>query len=103
MQRISDNSKGFTYLVSVTGVTGERSEIEDRVGPLVKQLKDISPIPVAVGFGISGPEQVSKVREWGADGAIVGSALVKRIANSKPGEEVTEAKNFCKALRKAAG
>ncbi len=98
MTRISSRSKGFTYLVSVTGVTGERSVMEDRVGHLVKELKQLSSKPVAVGFGISGPKQVRQVREWGADGAIVGSALVKRIANSSPGREVDEAILFCREL-----
>ncbi len=103
MKRIAENSKGFTYLVSVTGVTGERVAIEDRVEGLVKQLKESSSLPVAVGFGISGPEQVSKVRAWGADGAIVGSALVKRIANASLGNKSQEARDFCRQLRDAAG
>ncbi len=103
MTRIAMSSRGFTYLVSVTGVTGERSFIETRVKALVKQLKESSTGPVAVGFGISGPEQVRQVRSWGADGAIVGSALVKRIANAAPGSAVNEAGSFCNELRKAAG
>ena len=103
MTRISTTSKGFTYLVSVTGVTGERSALEDRVQILVKQLKDSSSSPIAVGFGISGPEQVRKVRSWGADGAIVGSALVKRISQASPGGAVNAAGSFCRELRKAAG
>ena len=77
MGRIATCSRGFTYLVSVTGVTGERAQMESRVEGLVQQLKQTSPVPVAVGFGISGSEQVRQVRGWGADGAIVGSALVK--------------------------
>ncbi len=103
MVRISETSKGFTYLVSVTGVTGERSALEDRVQILVQQLKESSAIPVAVGFGISGPDQVTKVRGWGADGAIVGSALVKRVFEASPGCAVDEAGYFCKSLREAAG
>ncbi len=101
MQRITENSRGFTYLVSVTGVTGERAQMEARVGSLVEQLKRLSPNPIAVGFGISGPEQVSQVRSWGGDGAIVGSALVKRIASASPGREVEEAGRFCKELVKS--
>ena len=60
-------------------------------------------MPVAVGFGISGKEQVKQVREWGADGAIVGSALVKRIAKASEGQAVQDAGDFCKQLREAAG
>ena len=103
MARISATSRGFTYLVSVTGVTGARSFLEDRVESLVKQLKACSTSPVAVGFGISKPEHVKKVCAWGADGAIVGSALVKRMAAAAPGLVAQEAGLFCKELRNAAG
>ena len=103
MKKICSRSKGFTYLVSVTGVTGERSNLEDRVNFLVQKIKQFSSNPVAVGFGISDAKHVSQVREWGADGAIVGSALVKRIANASDKEAVDEAGDFCRELRKAAG
>ena len=102
MSRIATSSRGFTYLVSVTGVTGERARLESRVEGLVKKLKQSSPGPVAVGFGISGAEQVRQVRQWGADGAIVGSALVKRMAAASPGAIATEAAMFCRELRAAA-
>ncbi len=103
MARIAESSRGFTYLVSVTGVTGERSVMEERVESLVQQLKLSCSNPVAVGFGISGPQQVQQVRDWGADGAIVGSALVKRMAAAAPGFVAQEAGLFCKELRNAAG
>ncbi|WP_320664193.1 tryptophan synthase subunit alpha [Prochlorococcus sp. MIT 1223] len=99
MKRIAQNTKGFTYLVSVTGVTGERSVMDNRVKTLVQQLKESSVSPVAVGFGISAPKHIRQVRSWGADGAIVGSALVKRIASAVPGNEVEEAVNFLNELR----
>ena len=102
MGRIAQSSRGFTYLVSVTGVTGERSTMETRVEGLVQALKQTSPVPVAVGFGISGAEQVRQVRSWGADGAIVGSALVKRMAAASSGSVAAEAGSFCSELRKAA-
>ena len=102
MGRIAQSSRGFTYLVSVTGVTGERSTMENRVEGLVQALKQTSPVPVAVGFGISGVDQVRQVRSWGADGAIVGSALVKRMASASSGSVAAEAGLFCSELRKAA-
>ena len=101
MKKISETSKGFTYLVSVTGVTGERLSLEDNVESLVKHLKDYSSSPVAVGFGISDAKHIQQVRKWGADGAIVGSALVKRIANVSNKKKVEEAGSFCKELRAA--
>jgi tryptophan synthase alpha chain len=103
MARIHAASRGFTYLVSVTGVTGVRSALQERVGGLVRQLKDQGGTPVAVGFGISAPEQARQVRDWGADGAIVGSALVKRMAAARSqGRAVSEeAGRYCAELRHA--
>ena len=103
MARIHAASRGFTYLVSVTGVTGARSALQERVGGLVGQLKAQGGTPVAVGFGISAPEQARQVRDWGADGAIVGSALVKRMAEAhSQGRSVSEeAGRTCAELRQA--
>ena len=102
-RRIATSSRGFTYLVSVTGVTGERASLQERVAELVLSLKECDAGPVAVGFGISGADQVRQVREWGADGAIIGSALVKRIAAAQPGCAAANAGEFCRELRQAAG
>lgn len=103
MGRIASASRGFTYLVSVTGVTGVRTSIESRVQGLVQQLKGLGPTPVAVGFGISGPDQARQVRDWGADGAIVGSALVKVMAEAQAqqGDVAAAAGRFCAELRQA--
>jgi len=102
MKIISQRTKGFTYLVSVTGVTGERNELENRVEKLILKLKDISSKPIAVGFGISLPEHIKKVREWGADGVIIGSAFVKRICESEKHLIVENIGEFCEEMRKAA-
>ncbi|MCP9774985.1 tryptophan synthase subunit alpha [Cyanobium sp. WAJ14-Wanaka] len=103
MARIHQASRGFTYLVSVTGVTGVRTSLESRVGGLVGQLKALGSTPVAVGFGISGVEQARQVRDWGADGAIVGSALVKVMAEAHGRQENVGAAAgaFCSELRTA--
>ncbi|MFN9645608.1 MAG: tryptophan synthase subunit alpha [Cyanobacteriota bacterium] len=101
MARIHAASRGFTYLVSVTGVTGVRTALEGRVEPLVRALKGQGGCPVAVGFGISSPAQARQVRAWGADGAIVGSALVKAMAEAgAAGNDVAAAAGrFCASLR----
>ena len=103
MARIHASSRGFTYLVSVTGVTGVRAALESRVEPLVQALKQQGGCPVAVGFGISSPEQAHQVKTWGADGAIVGSALVKVMATAQAaGEDAPAAAGrFCAELRQA--
>ena len=102
MKKISNHTKGFTYLVSVTGVTGERNKMENRVENLIAKLKDVNSNPIAVGFGISTPEHVNKVREWGADGVIIGSAFVKRISSSSEKDVVNHVGEFCKDMRLAA-
>ncbi len=102
MKQISNHTKGFTYLVSVTGVTGERNKMENRVENLIAKLKDVNSNPIAVGFGISTPEHVNKVREWGADGVIIGSAFVKRISSSSEKDVVNHVGEFCKEMRLAA-
>ncbi|MFM9047344.1 MAG: tryptophan synthase subunit alpha [Cyanobium sp.] len=101
MARIHTSSRGFTYVVSVTGVTGVRAALESRVEPLVGALKQQGGCPVAVGFGISGPEQARQVRQWGADGAIVGSALVKVMAaaHASGADVAAAAGRFCAELR----
>ena len=103
MARIAAASRGFTYLVSVTGVTGVRSQLESRVAGLVGQLKGFGATPVAVGFGISGTDQARQVRDWGADGAIVGSALVQRMATATAADAdpAAAAAAFCATLRHA--
>ena len=102
MKMISKNTRGFTYLVSVTGVTGERNQMENRVENIITELKEISTNPVAVGFGISSPEHVKKVREWGADGVIIGSAFVKRISSSSERDVINQVGRFCEEMRVAA-
>jgi len=102
MKQISNNTRGFTYLVSVTGVTGERNKMENRVENLIAKLKNINTNPIAVGFGISTPEHVNKVRDWGADGVIIGSAFVKRISSSSEKDVVDHVGEFCKEMRLAA-
>jgi len=102
MKKISNHTKGFTYLVSVTGVTGERSKMGNRVENLIAKLKEVNTNPIAVGFGISTPEHVYRVREWGADGVIIGSAFVKRISSSSERDVVDHVGEFCKEMRLAA-
>ncbi len=84
---ISKQAKGFIYLVSSLGVTGTRSEITTDIGAITKIIKQNSGTPVAVGFGISNPEQARKMAV-NADGVIVGSAIVRLL--EKHGKEAAE-------------
>ena len=101
MAQIARTSRGFIYLVSVTGVTGTREQMDQRVASLIGQLKSLAQQPVAVGFGISTAAQARQVRLWGSDGAIVGSAFVKRIAAVGPSDHpALVAGAFCAELRR---
>lgn len=72
-------SQGFVYYVSLTGVTGARTGLQQSIEGSLRRIKAMTDKPVAVGFGISSPDQAAQVSHWGADGVIVGSALVKAI------------------------
>jgi tryptophan synthase alpha chain len=98
MELVAKYSSGFVYLVSRTGVTGERSAMSETVGPLVQGMRRITELPLAVGFGISTPEQVRAVGEI-ADGVAVGSALVSIIEqNAANGELETRLEAFTRRL-----
>ena len=75
---VAKYSTGFVYLVSRTGVTGEREALSGALGPLVASVRKITTLPLAVGFGISTPEQVGQVGTL-ADAVVVGSAFVRMI------------------------
>jgi tryptophan synthase alpha chain len=98
---IAAKSQGFIYLVSVTGVTGVRGGLDDRVGDILANIRKITDKPIAIGFGISAPEHAKQVQEWGADGVIVGSAMVKRLAEGTPAEGLQAIEQFCQSLRAA--
>ena len=76
---IAKEAEGFLYVVSSLGVTGVRSEITTDIGAMVKLVRENTAIPCAVGFGISTPEQAKRMADL-SDGAIVGSAIVRLIA-----------------------
>lgn len=82
MEKIARNAKGFIYLVSVTGVTGERKSISEGLGELIQSVREHTTVPVCVGFGIGTPEQAGEVGKM-ADGVIVGTACVRTIGGSE--------------------
>lgn len=101
MKAIAAKSQGFIYLVSVTGVTGVRQEMSDRVQTILEQLRQVTDKPIGVGFGISQPEHARQVKEWGADAAIVGSAIVKRLAEVGESGSLENISSFCQSLKTA--
>jgi len=100
MEMIARNAKGFIYLVSVTGVTGERKSISEGLGDLIDRVREHTSAPVCVGFGIGTPEQAKEVGNM-ADGVIVGTACVRTIGGSENLVEAAKqfAMDFQRALR----
>ena len=82
LNRIGRIARGFVYTVSVTGTTGERASNTTDVGALLARVKAHSPVPVALGFGISDGAQAAAAADAGADGVIVGSRLVRAVAEA---------------------
>lgn len=94
-------ASGFIYFVSVTGVTGVRKDLPEDLTAQVAAVKAVSPVPVVVGFGVSTPDQARVVARI-ADGVVVGSAIVSRIA--EPGsraERVARVTRFVRSLKRA--
>jgi len=94
-------STGFLYCISVAGTTGVRQELPSELIDQLKSLRAQSRLPLAVGFGISSPEQVAAL-EGVADGVIVGSAIVRRIADAKTSDDAASAVRIFATEMKAA-
>jgi tryptophan synthase alpha chain len=97
---IAERAGGFVYCVSLTGVTGARQALPSALRGLVGRVKSVSPLPVAVGFGVSRPSHVRAVARTGADGVVVGSALVDALGPD--GRELDRFARLCAELRAAA-
>jgi tryptophan synthase alpha chain len=96
---IAERSGGFLYCVSLVGVTGARTSLPSHVARLVKDVKALAPVPVAVGFGVSRPAHVKALAKAGADGVIVASALVDALGPD--GRDVPALSRLVRSLRDA--
>ena len=85
LRRVAEASRGFVYAISRTGVTGERRAVSDEARPLVERLRALTQVPVALGFGLSSPEQVAEAAAV-ADAVVVGSALVRFLEEQPDGD-----------------
>ena len=103
LRTVLDKSKGFLYLVSLYGVTGPRDSLSPQALETVKKVKSLArgKVPVSAGFGVSQPEHVSAIIRSGADGAIVGSALVNIVSQhlESPNEAPDHLKNSVAKLK----
>jgi tryptophan synthase alpha chain len=94
LKLVAKYSTGFVYLVSRTGVTGEQAAVSDALGGLIEEMRQVTELPLAAGFGISTPAQAALVAQM-ADGVVVGSALVRLI---EEGADPSRIEIFAKAL-----
>jgi tryptophan synthase alpha chain len=94
IRKVIRSSTGFIYYVSITGTTGAKLLMDDAMKTTLTNIRAMTPKPVAVGFGVSGPEDARAVASI-ADGVIVGSAIVRLIADGK------DTREFAKSLREA--
>lgn len=88
IEKLAKASSGFIYLVSSTGVTGVRNSFSEKLGNIMTKLKQITQIPVAVGFGVSKTEHIQELKTLGADAAIIGSALIKLIDEHQENSDI---------------
>ena len=96
LRRIAAASRGFVYAVSRTGVTGQRQQLAEDARKLVKRLRRVTKLPIALGFGISSAEQFAEVGEF-ADAVVVGSAIVETIERNA-GREAQAVREFIHGL-----
>lgn len=99
MARIARAARGFIYMIARTGVTGERHDLADDLAGSVQRARSVcGRIPIAVGFGISRPDQVATVSGY-ADGVVVGSALVRLIEEHGRAPDLEDrVEQFCRAM-----
>jgi tryptophan synthase alpha chain len=99
IQFIASKTRGFLYAVSLTGVTGARTALSHELPQFLKTTRQVSNVPLAVGFGLSTPAQVKEVAQH-ADGVIVGSALIKQVEKSE-NSGYQDAAGFVRSLRQS--
>ena len=100
LKRVAEVASGFIYCVSLTGVTGARSDLGSGVTDLVARVRRYTSLPLVVGFGISRPEHVGEVAGI-ADGAVVGSALINLIEGATPDEREQAVADYMRSLKGA--
>lgn len=97
VRTVAKASRGFIYYVSITGITGARLHLDSALRESIEAIRGLTRTPVAVGFGVSTPEEAAEVSDM-ADGVIVGSAIVRRIKGDEG-----ELREFLMSLRSAIG
>jgi tryptophan synthase alpha chain len=103
LKLIAQYSTGFVYLVSRTGVTGERDSLSNAVAPLVAAVRAVTDLPLAVGFGISKPEHVAELGRQ-VEAVVVGSAIVRLIERNATNASLEiQLESFVRELKRGFG
>jgi tryptophan synthase alpha chain len=103
LKLVAHYSTGFVYLVSRTGVTGVRDSLSDAVGPLIRAVRAVTDLPLAVGFGISKPEHVAELGRQ-VEAVVVGSALVRLIERNLDNTSLEiQLESFVRELKRGFG
>lgn len=97
IEAVGQRASGFVYLVSVTGVTGARAALPPDLADFVARVRRQIELPLAVGFGISNPEQVARVGEL-CEAAVVGSAVISTVEQAPPGQRVAALRRFAEVM-----
>jgi tryptophan synthase alpha chain len=98
LKAIAQNSQGFVYAISRTGITGTQSHLTSDASQVVTRLRQFTKLPIAVGFGVSNADHVKAVGEF-ADAAVIGSAIVQLIEKTAPEQAAAEVGTFVAGLR----
>lgn len=98
IKKINKKAQGFLYVITRLGVTGKRKNFQKTTETLLNRTKSETELPLAVGFGISKPKHVRKARKAGADGVIVGSAIVEKIGENP--NYIEEIKSYIQEMKK---
>ncbi len=93
MQKIIKNASGFLYLISMLGITGQKLASAKDNEEILNNLRQVSNLPIAIGFGIQNPAQAREFSKIGADGVVIGSILVKTMAEKNSNHEIIAALN----------
>jgi tryptophan synthase alpha chain len=95
---VAARASGFVYCVSLAGVTGARRDLSSGLGEFLSRVRGHTSLPLAVGFGISRAEQVKAVAEFGADAAVIGSAIIDLIDRTPPQERTARVREYVASL-----
>lgn len=101
IKKIINKAPGCIYLVSTTGVTGQRSQLTSQLKELTETIKTMTDKAIILGFGISTTEQIKEIKSWSIDGIVIGSAFVKRMSGNLPEAGLKQMQSFCEDAKNA--